>query len=147
MRVEVIPPAFSWESQAAQYDPTGDPGLGFEQHMVSLATGEEVFDVPPELAGPDVSVIDCLLHRDAHGRLNGILNHYDGKNPLEHLHAVNVWVRPDHRRRGLATLLIEEAMTRWPGVTLDNQRYTPDGVRWLQEYLKSKSAKRMTENL
>ena len=141
MRVQVIPPAYSWASQEAQYAKYGPAGINFEQHMVSCTTGEEVFDILPILAGPDITVIDCLLHRDEHGRLDGILNHYDGKNPLEDQHALNVWVRPDSRRQGIASLLVQEAKRRWPQVTLEQQRYTPDGVRWLQGFLRKVDSK------
>lgn len=140
MRVMVIPPAYSWDSQVRQYAKYGQAGIGFEQHMVNCTTGEEVFDIAPVLAGPDITVIDCLLHRDADGRLDGILNHYDGKNPLEDKDAVNVWVRPDSQRQGIATLLVQEARRRWPTVTLEKQRYTPEGVRWLQGFLRKQQA-------
>lgn len=132
--VKHIPPAFSWESQAQQYAPTGPPGIHLEQHMVTLS-GEEVFNVPVDMLGPGISVIDCLLHRDDDGQLVGILNHYDGKNPLEEKDAVNVWVRPDRQRNGIATALLTEAMRRWPGVMLEKQRYTPEGVLFLRGFL------------
>lgn len=137
MQVEIIPPAYSWESQAAQYAPKGQPGLSLERHMVSMTTGKEVFGIPPELAGGDVTVIDCLLHRDDRGDLDAILNHYDGKNPLEAKDNVNVWVRPDSRQRGLGTAMVQAAMERWPGVKLERQRYTRDGLWILRKLMGS----------
>lgn len=136
MKVQMIPPAFSWASQAKQYAESGAPGLTLEQHMVKVDTGIEVFDVPAELAGPDVSVVDCLLLRDELGSLVAILNHYDGKNPLEAADAVNLWVRPDRQGQGIGKMMTREAMKRWPGVRLENQRYTRIGVRLLQSLIR-----------
>lgn len=136
MKIQMIPPAFSWESQARQYAGSGAPGLTLEQHMVEVGTGMEVFDVPADLAGPDISVVDCLLLRDEAGSLVAILNHYDGKNPLEAADAVNLWVRPDCQQQGIGKMMTREAMQRWPGVRLENQRYTRIGVRLLQSLIR-----------
>jgi ribosomal protein S18 acetylase RimI-like enzyme len=144
MKVKMIPPAFSWTSQARQYAEIGAPGLTLEQHMVDTETGDEVFDVPADLATsrprsplyPDVSVVDCLLYRGEDGLLVGILNHYDGKIPLEAADAVNLWVRPDCQREGIGKMMAREAAKRWPGVTLENQRYTPMGVLLLRSLVR-----------
>jgi hypothetical protein len=136
MEVQMIPPAYSWASQAKQYAESGTPGLTLEQHMVETETGEEVFDVPANLAGPGISVIDCLLYRDELGSLVAILNHYDGKNPLEAADAVNLWVRPDRQQQGIGTMMTREAMKRWPGVRLEDQRYTRMGMYLLRSLLK-----------
>jgi ribosomal protein S18 acetylase RimI-like enzyme len=141
MRVQLIPPAFSWESQARQYAENGAPGLTLEQHMVEVDTGIEVFDVPAELAGPGVSVVDCLLFRGEDGSLVAILNHYDGKNPLEAADAVNLWVRPDRQREGIGKMMTREAMQRWPGVRLENQRYTATGVYLLRSLTRDDEGK------
>lgn len=132
MKIQMIPPAYSWESQAKQYAESGAPGLTLEQHMVDTETGDEVFDVPAELAGPNISVVDCLLYRDELGSLVAILNHYDGKIPMEAADAVNLWVRPDRQREGIGKMMAREAMSMWPGVKLDNQRYTRMGVHLLR---------------
>lgn len=137
MEVQLIPPAYSWESQARQYAESGSPGLTLEQHMVEVDTGNEVFDIPADLAGPNVSVIDCLLMRDEQGCLIAILNHYDGKNPMESADAVNLWVRPDCQRRGIGTTMAQEAGRRWPGARLEDQRYTPMGMLLLRSLLDS----------
>ena len=134
MKIQLIPPAFSWESQAKQYAESGAPGLTLEQHMVEVKTGIEVFDVAADLAGPGVSVINCLLFRDDDGSLVAILNHYDGKNPLEAADAVNLWVRPDRQREGIGKMMTREAMKMWPGVKLEGQRYTPAGVYLLRSH-------------
>ena len=140
MKVQLIPPAFSWASQAQQYAESGTPGLTLEQHMVDKA-GNEVFGIPAELAGPDISVIDCLLLRDRAGSLVAILNHYDGKNPLEAADAVNLWVRPDRQREGIGKMMTREAMKMWPGVKLENQRYTPTGMCLLRSLMKDEERK------
>jgi ribosomal protein S18 acetylase RimI-like enzyme len=136
MEVEMIPPAYSWASQARQYAECGAPGVTLEQHMVDTETGNEVFDVPAELAGPGVSVVDCLLYRDELGSLVAILNHYDGKIPMEAADAVNLWVRPDRQREGIGKMMTREAMKRWPGVRLENQRYTRIGVCLLESLIR-----------
>jgi len=136
MEVQIIPPAYSWESQARQYAEISAPGLALEQHMVDTETGDEVFDVPAHLAGPGISVVNCLLLRDELGCLVAILNHYDGKNPLESADSVNLWVRPDRQRQGIGKMMTREAMKRWPGVRLENQRYTPSGVCLLSSLIR-----------
>lgn len=35
------------------------------------------------------------------------------------------------QRRGIATALLRDAGRRWPGVTVEKQRYTQDGVKLL----------------
>jgi GNAT superfamily N-acetyltransferase len=139
MKVQMIPPAFSWASQAKQYAERGAPGLTLEQHMVEVDTGVEVFDVPADLAGPGISVVDCLLLRDELGGLVAILNHYDGKIALETADSVNLWVRPDRQREGIGKMMTREAMKRWPGVRLENQRYTRIGVHLLQSLIRDES--------
>jgi ribosomal protein S18 acetylase RimI-like enzyme len=104
--------------------------------MVEVDTGVEVFDVPADLAGPGISVVDCLLLRDDLGSLVAILNHYDGKIALEAADSVNLWVRPDRQREGIGKMMTREAMKRWPGVKLENQRYTRIGVRLLQSLIR-----------
>jgi ribosomal protein S18 acetylase RimI-like enzyme len=124
VEVEVIPMAYTWESQAVQYAPTGQPGLGYERHY---ADGTDT--------GPEAPV-DCLLVRDANGMLVGILNHYPEDDPggREKAGNVNLWVHPDRRRRGIATLLLTEADARW-SVDWRQQRYTEDGLRLLKSRL------------
>ena len=141
MKVQMIPPAFSWASQAKQYAESGAPGLTLERHMVKVDTGIEVFDVPPELAGPEISVVDCLLFRDDTGSLVAILNHYDGKIALEATDAVNLWVRPDRQREGIGKMMTREAMQRWPGVRLENQRYTRMGMHLLKSLVRDNERK------
>ena len=140
LKVQMIPgPAFSWKSQAAQYETSGVPGQRLEYHWVDLQSGEEVFPPDPQ-DGPDVvgcTRIDCLLHRGEDGLLEGILNHYDGRNPLESKDSINVWVRPDRQRQGIGSDLVRRAVTLWPGVTYDKQRYTDAGIALLQSMMRA----------
>jgi len=108
---------FSFESQASQYPKTGEPGI-------SYFAGET-----------EHGTVDCLLFRSKRGAVVGILNHYGFDSIWEKTGNVNVWVREDHQRRGIATALLQEAATRWT-INLDQQRFTPDGVA-LAEKLRS----------
>lgn len=131
----IIPaPAFSWESQAVQYAVDGEPGIALESHYIDLDSGVEI--LPHMLIELDnVTKIDCLLHRDKRGILDGILNHYDGKCELEVKDAVNIWVRADAQRQGIATALIIDALERWPGIADAPQRFTPEGIGLVQTLL------------
>lgn len=118
-----------------QYPVSGVPGITLERHFLDLGTGVEVF--PHVLIELDnVTQIDCLLHRDRHGLLDGILNHYDGKCELEVKDAVNIWVRPNAQRTGIATALLAEALERWPGITGAPQRFPPDGIALLSSLIR-----------
>jgi GNAT superfamily N-acetyltransferase len=113
-------PVYSWESQAGQYAPSGLPGIGYERHYA------DGFDIGPE------APVDCLLMRDVHGQLVGILNHYPETDPggLEQAGNVNLWVRPDRRRRGIGSMLMRAAQERWP-IRFEQQRYTRDGIAFV----------------
>jgi GNAT superfamily N-acetyltransferase len=135
MTVDVIPPAYSWRSQARQYAAFGESGVRLEAHYVDLDTGEEVFPQPQPVTDPSMTKIDCLLYRDDEGALAGILNHYDGRNPMEKADAINLWVRPDMQRKGIAKELVLEAKRLWPAIKPQEQRYTPDGLKLLVSLL------------
>jgi GNAT superfamily N-acetyltransferase len=109
--------------------------MALEQHYVDLETGEEVFTT--HAGDNSVTTINCLLYRDSEGVLIGILNHYDGKNPLERADAVNLWVRPDMQRKGIGRELVSEAQRLWPAINPESQRYTADGVKFLGALLGS----------
>jgi len=142
LKVEVnLSPAFSWDSQAQQYAELGHPGIWLESHWIEANGVERFPDREPGGAQhlnslPHVARVDCLLYRDSEGVLSGILNRYDGKNPLEKLDAVNIWVRPDRQRQGIATALLRDAKRRWPGITAEKQRYTEDGIKLLATLLR-----------
>lgn len=137
VEVNVIDGAFSWESQARQYAEFGPPGISLESHYLDMASDREVYPLGADLTDPNVTCINCLLHRDSDGRLDGILNHYDGKNPLERKDAINLWVRPDSQRRGIGTALVREAVGRWPGIDYRELRYTQDGLGLLKRFIES----------
>ena len=104
--------ALSWQSQAEQYPEWGPPGIGYHPGLV-----------------PGVTVVDCLLYRDDKGYVIGILNYFsDDVPPYERAGNVNIFVHPDHRRKGIATALWREAERRWH-VTLDTQRFTRAGAK------------------
>ncbi len=73
----------SWEGQAEQYPPAGEPGIGY-------FAGDAGFAQP----------VDCLLWRDETGALRGILNHYPvDMPPWEQAGNLTVLVQPGWRRR------------------------------------------------
>ncbi len=61
-------------------------------------------------------LVDSLLYRDDDGVLRGILNYRAAK--------INMWVHPDHQRKGIGTALLVEAMNRWDDIDLLAQDYT-----------------------
>ena len=109
---------YTWESQACQYAPKGEPGIGYELHHANE------YDAPPG------APVDCLLMRDRRGDLVGILNHYPTTSDLEEAGNVNIWVRPDRQKRGIASRLVREAQSRWE-INFLQQRYSPAGLKLL----------------
>lgn len=106
-----LPDVYSWTSQVRQYPAKGRPGVEYFAGVI-----------------PDVMTVDCLLYRDADGHIVGILNHYPVDNlPWETAGNVNIWVRSDWQRKGVASLLVQEARHRW-NVTLEGQRFTHAGA-------------------
>lgn len=119
--IQMMPPAFSWESQAAQYAYRDEPGLRWERHHLG------------ELGS--MTQIDCLLMRGDDGVLVGILNYYlDDNNPYETPGNVNMWVRPDMQRRGLGTRLLDEAQKRY-WIDFSKQRYTEQGLAMVRRLI------------
>lgn len=112
---------FSFASQAAQYPARGPKGIGY-------------------LEGPDG--IGCVLYRDKHGKLRGILNYYSQPlPPYERAGNINIFVDPRFTRRGIATRLLDEALRRWPKIDLGAQRYTMSGARFIAAYMESLDAR------
>lgn len=106
-----LPEVYPWESQVIQYPYSGEPGITYVEGIID----------------PTYSV-DCLLYRDEHGLLVGVLNHYPADfYPYERRGNVNIWVREDQQRKGIATALWREAEQHWP-VVLEGQRFTKAGA-------------------
>jgi uncharacterized protein YndB with AHSA1/START domain len=110
---------YTWESQAAQYSPTGPPGISYFCGKLS----DELF-------------VDCLLYRDETGELVGILNHYPADlSSLEREGDQNIWVHPGRRRQGIGSALITEAFLRWgpvPNANTGDLKLTESGVQLVQ---------------
>jgi GNAT superfamily N-acetyltransferase len=106
---------YTWESQEAQYPPTGPPGISYFCGKVS----DELF-------------VDCLLYRDESGKLVGIYNHYPMDFPPHQLEGdENIWVHPDRRRQGIGSALLLEARFRWgPPPNVDEPKLTESGLQF-----------------
>jgi GNAT superfamily N-acetyltransferase len=112
------PTMLAWETQAPQYPPSGPPGVSYYPGRTPLG------------------VIDCLLWRNEAGEVVGILNHYNFQTPEgQAAGSMNIWVKPEWQRRGIATRLADEARRRWD-IDLVHQSYTPEGaaatMRWAE---------------
>lgn len=120
-----MPPWFFdrfWTEQTAQYPEKGPPGISYFKG--DMGGGEYV---------------DCLLHRDEDGYLNGVLNHYPFDfPPHEQKGNVNVMVPTDARNQGIGTALIAEADRRWD-IDWDQQTYTQSGLILVQKFYKKGS--------
>ncbi len=121
-----MPPAFSWQSQVVQYPAFGEEGIGYFAGLVD-----------------DGKIVHCLLWRDSTGAARGILNYYEqDMPPWEKAGNVNLFVDPDWKRQGIATELWNEACSRWH-VTLENQRFTVEGVELARALVRRKRRSRV----
>ncbi|GAA1961668.1 GNAT family N-acetyltransferase [Amycolatopsis minnesotensis] len=112
--------AFSWPSQAGQYPADGPCGVSYFRGDVSPG-----------------SYVDCLLYRDKKGVVVGILNRYPKDfPPYEKAGNINIFVRPDMLRQGIATMLLREALTRWH-VNFEQQQCTPSGAAFLDAFIRA----------
>lgn len=103
----------AWETQASQYPPTDEAGIRYFRGDIGGGRW-----------------VDCLLHYDESGELTGILNHFPRDiPPYEHRGGVNIWVRPDRRRQGIAGRLIVEGLERWD-LRGDGQRFSSTGAEF-----------------
>ena len=117
---------YSWASQVWQYPEYGVPGLSYFLGRINR-NGSTATDFLG--AGQKV---DCLLWRDEHGLVIGVLNHYPTDFPLERAGNVNVFIEPSHKRQGIGTALVAEANRRWGPINMDQQRYTPEGAAFAE---------------
>jgi GNAT superfamily N-acetyltransferase len=111
--------AFQWENQAKQYPQNGS-GITYFKGNVE-----------------DGKWVDCLLYYGEDNELHGILNHYPFElPPYQKRGSINLHVRLDKRRNGIARALLDEAIERFQ-VNLRNQEYTPAGERFIKKYMRS----------
>jgi GNAT superfamily N-acetyltransferase len=111
--------AFLWENQARQYPRYGSGITYFKGEC------------------EDNTWVDCLLYYGYDNELHGILNHYPfDMPPYQKAGSVNIQVRPDRRRKGIATALLDEAIGRFQ-VDIGKQEYTPEGERFIKKYVRS----------
>ncbi|WP_158883960.1 GNAT family N-acetyltransferase [Amycolatopsis anabasis] len=123
---------FAWPSQAGQYPAEGSPGISYFRGDVS------------EQFGPG-AYVDCLLYRGTDGTLIGILNHFPQDfPPHERAGAVTIQVRADRRREGIATELLQEALSRW-SVDFLRQRYTVEGAAFAEAFISAERSRREKE--
>ena len=117
--VQISNPLFSWENQAKQYPKHGN-GIVYFKGIINTSVW-----------------VDCLLYYGDDNLLQGILNHYPlALYPYQKKGSVNILVRPDKRRVGIATALLDEAVKRFK-IKLNEQDYTPEGERFIKEYRKN----------
>jgi len=109
---------FQWDKQAEQYPKHGS-GITYFKGFYE-----------------DCKWVDCLLFYGEDNELQGILNHYPfEKPPYQKKGSVNIQVRSDKRRNGIATALLDEAIGRFQ-VKLKRQEYTPSGDRFIKKYMR-----------
>jgi len=113
-----IPDIMPWESQVSQYPKLGPAGISYFRGDVGVGGW----------------YADCLLFRDKHGKLRGILNHYPTESPWEQPGNVNIWVEPRFQGKGIGRKLLCEAERRWV-INFDQQAYTPSGSKFIEKYL------------
>ena len=111
--------AFLWQNQARQY-PRHGTGITYFKGLCE-----------------DNMWVDCLLYYGYDNELHGILNHYPfDMPPHQKAGSVNLQVRPDRRRKGIGSALLDEAIKRF-NINLEDQEYTPDGERFIKNYVRS----------
>lgn len=87
----------------------------------------DAVDIAGRLGPPGIqSGLGFVAWRGQRGHIHGILT-------LDQHMGFLVHVDPDHRRRGIATRLLDEALRRWD-LDLAGERYTPAGAAWIATY-------------
>lgn len=111
--------AFSWESQAKQYPLTGD-GIEYYRGILN-----------------ETKWVECLLFYGEDKRLHGILNYYPFDfPPFQKKGSVNIQVRTDKRRNGIATSLLKHALTIFQ-IDLQKQDFTASGKMFIMNFLRT----------
>jgi hypothetical protein len=119
-------PVFEWENQAKQY-PCEGTGIVYFKGIIS-----------------DSIWVDCLLYYGDDNSLQGILNHYPVDVPPDQKSgSVNIQVRSDKRRTGIATVLLNEGINRFK-INLKNQEYTHSGERFIQKFMRTSTTYRLS---
>lgn len=107
---------FSWEQQVKQYPAYGNGIVYFKGILINNKR------------------VDCLLYYGDDGTLHGLLNHYPITTfPYQKNGSINILVRRDKRRQGIATALLNEALKRFK-INLKKQNYTPLGKKFIDNY-------------
>lgn len=120
---------FEWENQAKQYPEHG--------------TGITYFKGPWR----DGKWIDCLLYYGDDKALQGILNYYPFDiPPYERKSNVNIQVRFDKRRNGIATALLNEGIVKFK-INLKKQNYTHSGKKFIKNYKRTFKNQRQFVNI
>lgn len=134
-KVTIKREAYDWASQVRQYARRGEPGFTEEVHPLNGGT------------------VHCLLWRDQDGLLRGILNYYasDCRGELmrsggvafrmggEKAGNANIWVDPNHRGKGIGTMVAREGLSRY-GITIEQQRFTEAGAALAEKLLREAPA-------
>jgi hypothetical protein len=112
-----------FNGQASQFDKKGPPGLSYfrGEGGDALKKGQWV---------------DCLLWRDDNGILKGIVYHYPQDLSLEKKGNMNVFISPDSKRQGIASILVAEAIERY-NVDLRRQRYSEEGAAFINNFVRN----------
>lgn len=131
LRPAIVELPYTWRSQERQFPKVGPPGIGYAR--------EEAANGKP---------VDCFVYRNRKGHVIGILYHYPedsyetgfgGAVPrgalLERAGNINVMVRPDRQRRGIATKLVRAAMVHGIPLRPEQQVYTPAGAELMRHVL------------
>jgi GNAT superfamily N-acetyltransferase len=114
-----------FRQQAREFAAVGAPGM---TRLVVRLQPTERYNVSCD--------VDCLLYRDKHGKLRGILTHHPyAVPPFASAHDVMINVEPRYRRKGIARRLLRRALELWP-IDVHNQRCTADGAAFIAAFTK-----------
>jgi len=80
------------------------------------------------------------VHPD-HGDV-GYLRYSDGGDPAAQVQVHMMRVRPQHRRRGVGSALMDELQRRYPGASIDHGDRTANGDDWWAGYSDGKTVRR-----